>query len=115
MDLVGKGSSFPEPGELVVTADDLSVEEKAKILYRHAKAGNLNQLFRSIVRIYATDIVGDDHFTPERIRRFVDERIPELMLETQSKKFTVEELKEEVIEAIRNPTKRMQKAFTGTG
>jgi hypothetical protein len=111
MDLVGKGSTFPEPGELVVTADDLSIEEKAKILYRHAKAGNLTTVFRGIVRIYARDIVVDDHFTPERIRRFVDERIPELKLETQSKRFTVEELKEEVIEAIRNPTKRMQKAF----
>ena len=111
MDLVGKGSSFPEPGELVVTADDLTIEEKAKILYRHAKAGNLNTLFRSIVRIYARDIVVDDHFTPERIRRFVNERIPELMVETHSKKFTAQELKDEIIEAIRNPTKRMQKAF----
>ena len=33
------------------------------------------------------------------------------MLETQSKRFTVEELKDEVLEAIHNPTKRMQKAF----
>jgi hypothetical protein len=111
MDLTGKASSFPEPGELIVTADALSNEEKAKILYRHARAGNLENTYRMLVRTHATLIVSDSHFTPERIRRFISERIPELATQTKGKPLTPEQLKKEVVEAIRNPTKRMQKAF----
>jgi hypothetical protein len=111
MDLEGKATSFPAPGEVIVTAEDLSTEEKAKILYRHAKGGQLATLFRSLVRIHASLIVRDDHFTPERIRRFIEERVPELAAEHESKPLTADELKKEIIEAIHNPTKRMRKAF----
>lgn len=111
MDLEGKATSFPAPGEIIVTAEDLSTEEKAKILYRHAKEGQLETLFRSLVRIHASLIVRDDHFTPERIRRFIEERVPELAAEHELKPLTANELQSEIIEAIHNPTKRMQKAF----
>lgn len=112
MDLVGKAASFPEPAELIVTADDLSTEEKAKILYRHARAGELETMFRSLIRVHASLIVRDDHFTPERIRRFINERIPELAKENESKPLSAEELQSEIIEAIHDPTKRMQKAYS---
>lgn len=112
MDLVGKGASFPEPAELLVTADDLTTEEKAKILSRHARAGELETLFRSLIRVHASMIVSDDHFTPERIRRFIDERIPELAKEHELKPLSAEEMQAEIIEAIHNPTKRMQKAYS---
>jgi hypothetical protein len=112
MDLVGKASAFPEPGEVVVTADKLSVEEKARILYRHARAGNLEETFRALIRQHASLIVLDKHFTPERIRRFIDERIPALAEETAMKPLSATQLKAEIVEAIRNPTKRMKKAFS---
>jgi len=111
MDLIGKASDFPEPGEVIVTADKLSVEEKSRILYRHARAGNLEETFRTLVKQHARIVVMDKHFTPERIRRFVDERIPTLAHETAMKPLSGDELRNEIVEAIRNPTKRMRKAF----
>jgi len=111
MDLTGRASDFPSPAELTVTADGLTVEEKALILYRHARASSLDDTARRIVKDNCADIVRDDHFTPERIRRFVTERLPELCTSGTSRGFSDEELKAEVKEAIRNPTKRMQTAF----
>src|SRR5207244_7479782 len=41
MDLQGKASSFPDPGAVLVNASQLNDREKALILYRHARAANL--------------------------------------------------------------------------
>jgi hypothetical protein len=61
---------FPQPGEVLVDASKLTLEEKVLILLRHAKAsvpGELRRHFREAG--YA--IVSHRHFTPERIRRLV--------------------------------------------
>ena len=44
---------FPEPAELLVTAEDLSVEEKARILYRHSPSLGLEE--RRIVQANARE------------------------------------------------------------
>jgi hypothetical protein len=62
---------FPQPGEVLVDAAALTVEEKALILFRHARAAGLSREVRQRVRLVGRDIVGHPHFTPERIRRFV--------------------------------------------
>lgn len=111
MDLTDKARHFPHPGEVIVTADDLTIEEKSRMLYRHARAANLEEPLRAIIRENAAHIVKDPHFTPERIRRFVKDRLPELAQELQTTFLTPEQIKSEVIEEIRNPTERMQKAF----
>lgn len=110
MDLVGRAQAFPEPGEVIVTADALTTEEKARILYRHARAAHLDSGCRSIARNNAAGIVGNKHFTPERIRRFVSERLPEISAAAEAGG-DEEWLKAEVVEAIRNPTERMRKSF----
>jgi hypothetical protein len=66
---------FPSLGEVVVDASDLSTVEKAQMLYRHAKAANLPAKVRSFIRGGAEDIVSNPYFTPERIRRLVEEYI----------------------------------------
>jgi hypothetical protein len=59
-----------------VDASALGVEEKTLILFRHARAANLAKEERELVRRHGVAIVGDPHFTPERIRRFVARAIP---------------------------------------
>ncbi len=111
MDLTGKAINFPAPGEVIVSADNLSIEEKARILYRHARAANLEEWLRRIVRNHASQIVKDEHFTPERIRRFIQERLPALEEEGKIQYLSDKYIADEVTEAIRNPTLRMKKAF----
>jgi hypothetical protein len=62
---------FPTPAQVQVDAGDLDTDEKASILFRHAKAAGLQAGSRSWVRHHGTAIVAHRHFTPERIRRLV--------------------------------------------
>jgi hypothetical protein len=111
MDLTGKAHKFPNPGEVIVTADELTVEEKSRILYRHSKAARLDTELKDVVKQNAISIVKHEHFTPERIRRFVIDLLPELSKTIHSGAFNTEEIRSEVREAIRNPTERMRKSF----
>jgi hypothetical protein len=74
---------FPQPAEVLVDAADLSDEEKALILFRHARAADLPAGTRIWLRRRGWRIVGDPHFTPERIRRFAAERLPALDMGTR--------------------------------
>ena len=111
MDLTGRAAAFPKPSEVIVTADDLTVEEKARILYRHGRAARLDTPSRAVVRDNAVRIVADVHFTPERIRRFVAEVLPNLTSKPGAATLTEAQVTTQVQEAIRNPTDRMRKAF----
>jgi hypothetical protein len=62
---------FPAPGRVLVDAGDLTVGEKTLILFRHAKAAELPDPVRREVRHNGVDILAEEHFTPERIRRLV--------------------------------------------
>jgi conflict system STAND superfamily ATPase len=69
---------FPRPGEVMVDATDLSDEEKALMLFRHAVAAGLGADPRRVIRAEAANIVGDPYLTPERIRRLVAGRLASL-------------------------------------
>jgi hypothetical protein len=62
---------FPAPARVLVDAGDLDVVEKTLILFRHAKAAPLPSAVRNWVRNAGPDIVANQHFTPERIRRLI--------------------------------------------
>jgi len=111
IDLQGSTIKFPEPGEVLVDANALTIEEKALILYRHARAAGLDQEAKGLVREHAEAIVADDCFTPERIRRFVSDRLPSIIKQQLEGKLTPEDIRMEISEAIRKPTKRMEKSF----
>lgn len=66
---------FPAPGEVLVDASDLDLAEKTLILFRHAKARQATPAARSLVRSSGLAIVEHPHFTPDRIRRLVADRI----------------------------------------
>ncbi|MGH2909052.1 MAG: hypothetical protein ACRDK8_07140, partial [Solirubrobacteraceae bacterium] len=69
---------FPSPGEVLVDAGDLDLAEKTLILFRHAKAHGLSDAARVLVRTSALTLVEHPHFTPERIRRLVTDRLDTL-------------------------------------
>ncbi|MGN6167795.1 MAG: hypothetical protein ACTHQQ_06440 [Solirubrobacteraceae bacterium] len=69
---------FPAPGEVLVDASDLDLSEKTLILFRHAKNRGVSRPARELVRSAALSIVEHPHFTPERIRRLVSDRLEQL-------------------------------------
>jgi hypothetical protein len=111
MSLQGSASKFPDHKEVLVKANRIESNERALMLYRHARVANLDEGAKSIVRKHAKGIVENQHFTPERIRRFVREALPELQLQTANGGLDEKELESAVTEAIENPTERMRKSY----
>lgn len=107
LDISGQNHRFPSLGEVVVDAGKLKLGEKARILYRHAKAFGLTQTAKTIVRSHATSIVKHPHFTPERIRRLIEELVPTLAMNEA----TEQVVKHQIEEALSNPTKQMRVTF----
>lgn len=64
---------FPKASEVTVDATTLTREERARILYRHAKAADLSPQIKDHVRSAAWAVTGLSTFTPERARRLVQE------------------------------------------
>ncbi len=100
MSLQGRAAKFPKPAEVVVNASSLEREERALILYRHARAGQLESSAKNIIRQNASAVVDNRHFTPERIRRFVSESLPELSSKLLLDKLTPEDVTQHIIRAI---------------
>ena len=69
---------FPAPGKVLVDATDLDLADKTLILFRHAKSRGASGPARRMLRSAGLSIVEHPHFTPERIRRFVADRLDEL-------------------------------------
>jgi hypothetical protein len=109
MDLQGAAARFPTPASLLVDAGKLSKREKALMLYRHARESAKAPEALRIVRENAWKIVEHASFTPERIRRFVNDRLPELVRNDEL--LDEGRLQSEIAEAIRNPTRGMELAF----
>jgi hypothetical protein len=111
MDLQGKAEHFPRPAEVIVDASRLSTEEKALILYRHARAGRLDSKIKTLVRENAVRIVRQSSFTPERIRPFVTSDVSSLLSIPADDPNRLALLHRMVNNAIQNPTKRMRSSY----
>ena len=98
----------PELAVSVVDAGKLDAGEKARILYRHAKAAELSHAEKVLVKNNARQIVKNRHFTPERIRRLVHELIPKLATGDGAKE---KDIPSRIAEALRDPTKQMRVSF----
>jgi hypothetical protein len=59
------------PAQVQIDASGLDSDEKASILFRHARAARLGDDAREWLRRHCVEIVGHRDFTPERIRRLV--------------------------------------------
>jgi hypothetical protein len=107
MHLQGRGEKFPQPGEVLVDAKQLTILERALILYRHAKAVGLEPEAKAMIKKHAELIVLDSHFTPERAKRFVNETLPELVQSRASS----DKIAAAIAREIHEPTKAMEKSF----
>lgn len=111
MDLQGDVSHFPDPAEVIVDAGKLTIQEKALILYRHAKAANFEKETKEVVKENAQMITNNSNFTPERIRRFVKEALPQMVTLYEEGKLTKQGISGEIELAITRPTEMMKKSF----
>ena len=107
MHLQGRAEKFPDPGEMIVDAASLTPNERALILYRHAKSAKLESEAKSIVKRFAREIISNENFTPERAKRFVQETLPTLTQTQASQKQIQAAIKRE----IEHPTVSMEKSF----
>lgn len=108
LDIDGQNHRFPDLGEVIVDASKLTSNEKARILYRHAKTSLLNDKARTVIKQYADKITSNPHFTPERIRRLVEDVMPKLV--TIEADVTTE-IDTQIHMALTNPTKQMRVSF----
>lgn len=111
LDFADSTQEFPRPLEVTVDASKLSLAEKIQILYRHAKAARLDDKAKKIVKYYSPSLVKNPSFTPERIRRFVLEVLPSLVVTDAADNIESLQLSNLVSDSIRNPTERMRKSF----
>ena len=103
---------FPAPAEVLVDASNLDLAEKTLILFRHAKAHGASGAVRELLRSAALSIVEHPHFTPERIRRFVADRLEELPALGQD---GPAHLLATVERELASPTDAMRTSFTVLG
>jgi hypothetical protein len=96
---------FPQPAEVGIDAAGLDVTEKALILFRHVKRAGLSDAAVGAVRVNGWRIVAHEHFTPERIRRFVGGRLSAV---TGADEIDVRAI---VAAAIREPTEAMASSY----
>jgi hypothetical protein len=104
---------FPAPGEVLVDASELDLAERTLILFRHAKGRAPSEAARDVVRATGLAIVEHPHFTPERIRRFVGDRLDDLVGAAQRR--GRREREREVLEAVERelamPTEAMANSY----
>jgi hypothetical protein len=99
---------FAAPGEVLVDASDLDLADKTLILFRHAKSRGASGSVRRVLRSAGLSIVEHPHFTPERIRRFVADRLDELpRLAADDQLFVLAMVESE----LASPTEAMRTSF----
>ncbi len=66
-----KMSAFPLLGEsqVVINVQDLTLEEKKRILYNHVKLGDQPRSFKTQIKPYLPKLAASKHFLPEIARR----------------------------------------------
>jgi hypothetical protein len=79
LNVKGAGEEFPDPNQVLVDASELSVQEKAQMLYRHAKSALETSEGRELIKGRARVLVNHEHFTPLRIHRFVTRQVPAIL------------------------------------
>ena len=65
---LGDADAWPDPARISVDPSHLSIEERAMILYSHAKAANLGDRARDAVRANADALVHDHTSLQKRVR-----------------------------------------------
>jgi hypothetical protein len=109
LDVAGHNDQFLTLGEVLVDAGKLTTGEKARILYRHAKAAGLGRPSKDIIKRHAMRVISNPHFTPERIRRLVTSGLG--TLSNGGRAHGEKEIEKRIDAAINDPTKQMRTSF----
>jgi hypothetical protein len=72
MNLQGRAQDFPSSSNVILDAGALTPQERALILYCHAKHNPLPEHIKSAFKSLAFDVVGAAHFTPLRVQRWLE-------------------------------------------
>lgn len=105
LDVAEYSDKFPDIGEVIVNAGKLDEIEKAKILYRHSKNAKLTYSAKQIIQNNAHSIIWSQHYTPERIRRLVNQNFLDL------KNINEKEIQKILLSSFSEPTKQMETSF----
>lgn len=73
MDLTERSRTAISAAATPVDASVLSELERARMLYRHAKAKKLPTPVKQLIRHRARRVIDNKKFTPERLRRLIDD------------------------------------------
>lgn len=111
LELQELAEQFPKPADVEVNAEALSNREKAMILYRHAKAADLEDRHKSFLKAHLDPVISEPTFTPERIRRFVSENLQDLCERLGDEDEGDDSVFDAISSEIAEPTQRMRKSF----
>ena len=70
--------------QVIINVHELTIEEKARILYNHLKLGDQSEEFRSNIKPLLPTIAKSDEFLPESARRLGTQLFTEKLLATSS-------------------------------
>lgn len=77
------------------------------ILYNHSKHSKINDMSRKVIREIGVEIINSADFTPERIRQL----FTQIILQYQKEEIPTEQFKKEILEFLKDPTKRWKIAY----
>jgi hypothetical protein len=95
---------FPKASEVVIDATALTLEERARILYRHAKLYQFNDDIKNAIKSVAWKTTVLPTYTAERVRRLIQEIKKDNLTTSDSILVTAEQ-------SFMNPSERSQKTF----
>jgi hypothetical protein len=104
MTLRDDAERFPDPAEVVVEAAALTNEEKALMVYRHARAIGLSEAAKTLLRKHIHLVLSDRAFTPLRLRSFLRNRL-EPLAESGAKRRDVADA---IAQEMREPDRGMR-------
>jgi|LGVE01.1.fsa_nt_gb hypothetical protein len=105
--------NFPSVFDVLVEIQNYSLEEKALILYNHAKQSSLPRNIKDFIKKYAIRICSNNNITPERTRQLIDNVIVELFNDDEV--YDDETILNSIITFLNNPGERFKHAYDALG
>ena len=94
---------FPGTREVLVEVGELTAQQKAEMLYNHAKLAKLPTKSKKLIRDHFRAIINHANFTPERVRQLCED-----VLQTDKADSWAA-----ISKFMNNPSERWRKAFDG--
>ena len=63
---------FPGSHEVLVEVGELTIQQRAEMLYNHSKLANLTSESKKLIREHFREVISHPNFTPERVRQLCE-------------------------------------------